>query len=179
MTIDEIRDNFALLDDWDDRYRYVIELGRTLDPMPEEDSEDLTNAEILAAVPTGHMNDIVRHLTAAKCSAMLPTSGTTIRPMKTLARPAQITPWVAARRSFFWRSARARKASSCRPRTGELGPADAADQPVVGSGFEFRRRRRAGIGRVRAARREAAAPAGAVEARLTPGPPPSRGGSVG
>jgi cysteine desulfuration protein SufE len=35
MTIDEIRDNFTLLDDWDDRYRYVIELGRTLDPMSE------------------------------------------------------------------------------------------------------------------------------------------------
>jgi len=35
MNIDEIRDNFALLDDWDDRYRYVIELGRTLKPMPE------------------------------------------------------------------------------------------------------------------------------------------------
>ena len=35
MTIDEIRDNFALLEEWDDRYRYVIELGRTLDPMPE------------------------------------------------------------------------------------------------------------------------------------------------
>src|ERR1700704_2256184 len=35
MTIDEIRDNFELLDDWDDRYRYVIELGRTLAPMPE------------------------------------------------------------------------------------------------------------------------------------------------
>jgi cysteine desulfuration protein SufE len=35
MTIDEIRDNFALLEDWDDRYRYVIELGRTLQPMPE------------------------------------------------------------------------------------------------------------------------------------------------
>ncbi len=35
MTIDEIRDNFALLDDWDDRYRYVIELGRTLAPLPE------------------------------------------------------------------------------------------------------------------------------------------------
>ena len=34
-TIDEIRDNFALLEEWDDRYRYVIELGRTLDPMPE------------------------------------------------------------------------------------------------------------------------------------------------
>ena len=37
MTIDEIRDNFALLDDWDDRYRYVIELGRTLAPLPEAD----------------------------------------------------------------------------------------------------------------------------------------------
>ena len=35
MTIDEIADNFALLDDWDDRYRYVIELGRTLEPLPE------------------------------------------------------------------------------------------------------------------------------------------------
>jgi cysteine desulfuration protein SufE len=33
MTIDEIRENFALLDDWDDRYRYVIELGRMLAPM--------------------------------------------------------------------------------------------------------------------------------------------------
>ncbi|SRR5579871_3093476 len=35
MTIDEIRENFELLEDWDDRYRYVIELGRTLEPMPE------------------------------------------------------------------------------------------------------------------------------------------------
>ena len=34
-TIDEIKDNFALLDEWDDRYRYVIELGRTLEPMPD------------------------------------------------------------------------------------------------------------------------------------------------
>jgi cysteine desulfuration protein SufE len=34
-TIDDIRENFALLDDWDDRYRYVIELGRTLEPLPE------------------------------------------------------------------------------------------------------------------------------------------------
>ncbi|RTL49808.1 MAG: cysteine desulfuration protein SufE [Bradyrhizobiaceae bacterium] len=35
MTIDDIRDNFALLDEWDDRYRYVIELGRTLEPLPD------------------------------------------------------------------------------------------------------------------------------------------------
>ena len=35
MTIDEIRENFELLEEWDDRYRYVIELGRTLEPLPE------------------------------------------------------------------------------------------------------------------------------------------------
>lgn len=35
MTIDEIRDNFEFLEEWDDRYRYVIELGRTLEPMSE------------------------------------------------------------------------------------------------------------------------------------------------
>jgi len=35
MTIEDITENFALLDDWDDRYRYVIELGRTLAPLPE------------------------------------------------------------------------------------------------------------------------------------------------
>jgi cysteine desulfuration protein SufE len=34
-TIDEIIDNFALLDEWDDRYRYVIELGRALAPLDE------------------------------------------------------------------------------------------------------------------------------------------------
>jgi len=33
--IDEIVENFALLDQWDDRYRYVIELGRTLPPLAE------------------------------------------------------------------------------------------------------------------------------------------------
>jgi cysteine desulfuration protein SufE len=37
MTIDEIIDNFSLLDDWDDRYRYIIELGRTLAPLPAAD----------------------------------------------------------------------------------------------------------------------------------------------
>ncbi len=40
MTIDEITDNFALLDDWDDRYRYVIELGRELEPLPETARND-------------------------------------------------------------------------------------------------------------------------------------------
>ena len=36
LSIDEITDNFLLLDDMDDRYRYLIELGRELEPLPEE-----------------------------------------------------------------------------------------------------------------------------------------------
>lgn len=32
----EIVDNFSYLDEWEDRYRYLIELGRTLSPLPEE-----------------------------------------------------------------------------------------------------------------------------------------------
>ena len=35
MTLDAIRSDFALLDDWEDRYRYVIELGRALAPLPD------------------------------------------------------------------------------------------------------------------------------------------------
>ncbi len=34
-AIDEIVENFTLLDDWDDRYRYVIELGRMLPPLAD------------------------------------------------------------------------------------------------------------------------------------------------
>lgn len=37
MTIDEIIENFALLEDWEDRYRYVIELGKELDPLAQSD----------------------------------------------------------------------------------------------------------------------------------------------
>jgi cysteine desulfuration protein SufE len=33
--IEDIIDNFSLLDDWDDRYRYLIELGRELAPLAE------------------------------------------------------------------------------------------------------------------------------------------------
>ncbi|MDB5508818.1 MAG: uncharacterized protein JWL93_1287 [Hyphomicrobiales bacterium] len=33
--IDDIIENFELLDEWDDRYRYLIELGRELEPLDE------------------------------------------------------------------------------------------------------------------------------------------------
>lgn len=35
MQIDELIDNFEILDDWEDRYRYLIELGKALPEMPE------------------------------------------------------------------------------------------------------------------------------------------------
>lgn len=37
MSIERIIDDFELLDSWDDRYRYLIELGRKLPPFPEEE----------------------------------------------------------------------------------------------------------------------------------------------
>ncbi len=43
--IDEIVDNFALLDEWDDRYRYVIELGRSLGPLSERDRSDANKVQ--------------------------------------------------------------------------------------------------------------------------------------
>jgi cysteine desulfuration protein SufE len=45
MTIDEIIENFALLDEWDDRYRYVIELGRSLAPLSERDRRDANKVQ--------------------------------------------------------------------------------------------------------------------------------------
>lgn len=38
--IEQIIDDFELLDSWDDRYRYVIELGRKLPELPAEDHID-------------------------------------------------------------------------------------------------------------------------------------------
>src|SRR4051812_3603921 len=35
MTIDQIISDFALLDDWEERYRYIIDLGRQLTPLPD------------------------------------------------------------------------------------------------------------------------------------------------
>jgi cysteine desulfuration protein SufE len=35
MTIETIRADFALLDEWEDRYRYLIELGRRLPAFPD------------------------------------------------------------------------------------------------------------------------------------------------
>ncbi len=36
-SFDEISENLSFLDDWEDRYRYLIELGGTLEPIDEEE----------------------------------------------------------------------------------------------------------------------------------------------
>jgi cysteine desulfuration protein SufE len=43
--IDEIIDNFTVLDDWDDRYRYLIELGRELPPLAEAAHNDANKVQ--------------------------------------------------------------------------------------------------------------------------------------
>lgn len=35
MSIQELIDDFAFLDEWEERYRYVIELGKELEPLSE------------------------------------------------------------------------------------------------------------------------------------------------
>jgi cysteine desulfuration protein SufE len=42
LGIDQIIDDFSILDDWDERYRYIIELGRQMAPLPDASKNDLT-----------------------------------------------------------------------------------------------------------------------------------------
>jgi cysteine desulfuration protein SufE len=39
-SIDEIVSTFELLDDWEERYRYLIELGRQMEPLTDEAHTD-------------------------------------------------------------------------------------------------------------------------------------------
>ena len=43
--IDEIISNFEVLEDWDDRYRYLIELGRTLPALAEAAHSDANKVQ--------------------------------------------------------------------------------------------------------------------------------------
>ena len=40
MTIDRLVEDFSLLDEYDDRIRYVIELGKTLPPLSDDERTD-------------------------------------------------------------------------------------------------------------------------------------------
>lgn len=36
LTLEEVKETFEFLDDWEDRYRYIIDLGKGLPEMPTE-----------------------------------------------------------------------------------------------------------------------------------------------
>jgi cysteine desulfuration protein SufE len=63
-TIEGIEADFALLPDWEDRFEYLIDLGRALDPLqPEERSESnrvlgcMSQVWLVAAVEAGPAHD--------------------------------------------------------------------------------------------------------------------------
>ena len=45
QSFDDIADNFDFLDTWEDRYRYVIDLGKAMPPLPEERRSDAAKVE--------------------------------------------------------------------------------------------------------------------------------------
>ena len=42
IELKEIIDNFEYLDDWEDRYKYIIELGKSLENFPQEYKNEKT-----------------------------------------------------------------------------------------------------------------------------------------
>ena len=36
VALEELAETFEFLDDWEERYRYIIDLGRKLEPLPDE-----------------------------------------------------------------------------------------------------------------------------------------------
>ncbi len=44
-ALNALFDDFALLDDWEERYRYLIDLGRNLPPLRPEERTDATRVE--------------------------------------------------------------------------------------------------------------------------------------
>jgi cysteine desulfuration protein SufE len=45
MTLKNIQSDFEFLDEWEDRYRYIIELGRTLEHLSDKDRADVNKVQ--------------------------------------------------------------------------------------------------------------------------------------
>ena len=41
MSLDLLLDDFAMFDDWEDRYRYIIELGGKLEPLSDQEHNEV------------------------------------------------------------------------------------------------------------------------------------------
>jgi cysteine desulfuration protein SufE len=62
-TFDDVEAEFEALDDWDDRYRLLIELGRALPPMPDVLKTEATRVRGCASqvwLHTRHDGDLLR-----------------------------------------------------------------------------------------------------------------------
>jgi hypothetical protein len=88
-SVDAIRSDFAVLDDWEDRYRYVLELGRTLEPLSEAAPSASPTDRLLAAgttTPSTHPQPFqFRFFAAMDAEALSP------RPETTAERAAEAT----------------------------------------------------------------------------------------
>lgn len=45
MSIDQIISDFEFIEDWEDRYRYIIELGNQLEPLPDEEKNPVNKVK--------------------------------------------------------------------------------------------------------------------------------------
>ncbi|HRK61855.1 MAG TPA: SufE family protein [Candidatus Omnitrophota bacterium] len=45
MTIEELIENFELMESWEDRYKYVIDLGKALPPMPDSEKTEANKVQ--------------------------------------------------------------------------------------------------------------------------------------
>ncbi len=71
LTLDDLREAFESLDGWEERYRYLIDLGRRLEPMPADDKTDTTKVEgcmsqvwMVGRAATGASGETLLHLSA-------------------------------------------------------------------------------------------------------------------
>lgn len=75
LTFDELAENFALFDDWDDRYSYLIDLGRKLPPFPDSAKTDTNKVRGCMSqvwmVPGHPANDPARFAFAADSDAQI------------------------------------------------------------------------------------------------------------
>ena len=45
MSVEDLIENFSFIEDWEERYRYVIELGRELEPLDQNDMNDANKVQ--------------------------------------------------------------------------------------------------------------------------------------
>lgn len=70
MTPQELLENFSFLTDWEDKYRYLIELGDNLPAFPESDKTDANKVEgCMSQVWFTHHQDGEKHFFNATSDA--------------------------------------------------------------------------------------------------------------